>query len=683
MLEPNSRQLLRELLRPPAGFHFDRAISTTYTLNLMSLLTMPVAFTMFDRTTTDGTAAPDPLALLQAIRQHADRIHVFCQASRIAVPKRHHLLFAHLEDSVIEVTPPSEHGIFHPKLTVLRFVGDLSALPEDHPDREQYEPVVRYRLLCSTRNLTFDRSWDTMLVLEGDLASHRRRPFARNHPLGRFVEALPDLAIRPVDQDVRKACRRMADELRRVDFELPDRFDDLTFWPIGLGNEKMNWPFPDDMDRLLVISPFVSDDLLGWFEPRKSAAILVSRDETLDELADETIAQVEAYVLNPSADEPTRQTQADEESERLGAESADPSHTDNKDAPVSRSSDDSADAIDDETDDLSGLHAKAFVADRGRHTHLWTGSANATDAAFSGNIEFLIELRGPRRRYGVQTLVRPADQREAPGAEAMHFDNLLDPYHRADEPTETDEERQEAERLVDQCRRTLAGTQLAIHVESPVDPNAEPLHHDGEAQYRLRLVSESKEPVALDERLSIRCRPATLPDHRSADLHDVMNDRGVAFDAVSFKAITAFAAFDVEAKVGRAGYRSSFVLNLPLRGAPADRHEQLLTALLANREQLLRYLLMLLAENEHDLRAMAESIDAATEQPGPNVAHMDYGLPLLEPLLKTLEHQPARLDQVARLVEDLARHEHGRDLLPEGFMDMWQPIWQARKEAAR
>jgi hypothetical protein len=43
----------------------------------------------------------------------------------------------------------------HPKLWFLRYVGN-------------YESVT-YRLLCLSRNMTFDRSWNTMLCLEGPL----------------------------------------------------------------------------------------------------------------------------------------------------------------------------------------------------------------------------------------------------------------------------------------------------------------------------------------------------------------------------------------------------------------------------------------------------------------------------------------------------------------------------------
>ena len=44
--------------------------------------------------------------------------------------------------------------------------------------------------------------------------------------------------------------------------------------------------------------------------------------------------------------------------------------------------------------ELRGLHAKLFVVDQPYWSHIYTGSANATDAAFDANVEFLVELKG-------------------------------------------------------------------------------------------------------------------------------------------------------------------------------------------------------------------------------------------------------------------------------------------------
>ncbi|MBX9719438.1 MAG: hypothetical protein K2X36_11450, partial [Microbacteriaceae bacterium] len=82
MLDPRGRQLLLAALRPPDGFRFDCAVGTTFALDLIALLTAPLAFAMFDWQDDEGrlTADPagpgaDPLALLESLRRCADRIH--------------------------------------------------------------------------------------------------------------------------------------------------------------------------------------------------------------------------------------------------------------------------------------------------------------------------------------------------------------------------------------------------------------------------------------------------------------------------------------------------------------------------------------------------------------------------------------------------------------------------------
>jgi len=46
MLDPADRTVLTEALRAPAGFRLDQVIATTYTLDLVALLTLPLPFTL-------------------------------------------------------------------------------------------------------------------------------------------------------------------------------------------------------------------------------------------------------------------------------------------------------------------------------------------------------------------------------------------------------------------------------------------------------------------------------------------------------------------------------------------------------------------------------------------------------------------------------------------------------------
>src|SRR5215213_6106299 len=116
MLEPDARHLLLDTLRPPPHYTLDMAVGTTYSLDLLALMTAPVAFAMFDRQRGDGSLVDDPIATLQALREHASRITLFCQAGQIAVPPEFRSLFVYLEGSVHPVVPPNPEAIFHPKI---------------------------------------------------------------------------------------------------------------------------------------------------------------------------------------------------------------------------------------------------------------------------------------------------------------------------------------------------------------------------------------------------------------------------------------------------------------------------------------------------------------------------------------------------------------------------------------
>ena len=67
MLDPTDRSLLFESLRPPIGYSLDRAVGTTYSLDLLTLLAAPLAFTLFDWEDKEGGPMMDPLALLEAL----------------------------------------------------------------------------------------------------------------------------------------------------------------------------------------------------------------------------------------------------------------------------------------------------------------------------------------------------------------------------------------------------------------------------------------------------------------------------------------------------------------------------------------------------------------------------------------------------------------------------------------
>ena len=128
------------------------AVGTTYSLNLTALLLAPLSFALFDQANSDEIGTVDPIRLLEAVRRYADHTTVFCQAGGIHVPSQYRSILTFVEDSVLEVMPPHEGSIFHPKIWALRFVD------------QQGQRL--HRVLVLSRNMTLDRSWDTALVLD-------------------------------------------------------------------------------------------------------------------------------------------------------------------------------------------------------------------------------------------------------------------------------------------------------------------------------------------------------------------------------------------------------------------------------------------------------------------------------------------------------------------------------------
>jgi hypothetical protein len=663
MLEPNNRRLLREALRPPVGYTLDRAISTTFSLDLMALLAIPVSFTFFQLNDHDGPPQVDPLALLEALRRYAGRITVFCQAGQIHVPKHVQLLMGYLENSVHEVlAPQSPHGVFHPKLTVLRYI----ATQDD--STEEPLPPMAYRLLCSSRNLTFDRSWDTLLILDGALATHRTNAFARNRPLAQFVRELPRMTVHAMTDQAIANVNSLADELLKVDFQIPDGFTDMEFCPLGF-DWTDKWPILKHR-RTLAMAPFLDDGFIKRFNRDEIPLGVISRVDSLNELSLDNLRGLSAaWYMNTAADSPV---DSDDEisTAQTGDDSTDAQNTGRIElTPASQ---------------LHGLHAKLFVSDDGWEGHVWTGSANATTAAFERNVEFMVHLTGKKSKCGIESFVPMSDvddRREHDPEQSeindtnRGFADLLVPYQR-DEPPVIDGTRKALERMLDDARCAIINAKLVAHV----GPSPEMVQLDGSRmQFRVTLKQTAATAVELPAGVMVQCYPITLKAGAAVFLPSLTVSDLVVFDPLSFEALTSFYAFRLVATKEGNDLNCGFVANLPLLDAPADRQRRILLALLQNRDQLLKYLLMLLADDEDAARKLTEAFDADGENRHADGRDGGFGLPLLEPLLLALDRQPARLDQISRLIDDLRQSPEGRQLISEEFMSVWEPIWAARK----
>lgn len=620
MLKPDDRLTLLSSLRPPPGFLLDYAICTTYSLDLYALLAAPLAFTGFEwESKTEGNAAADvqPLALLQALRRHASRLSIFCQAGAIHPPARHDRLFTYLEDSIIQVRAPSDNGVFHPKVWALRYI---------------CEDEVIYRLLVSSRNLTYDRSWDTLLVLEGS-SGQRSQNVRNNARLGAFFEALPNLALQEVPQETIVKLRQFASELPKVQFAIPEPFAEMHFYPSGIPGGKTP-TLPDRVDNLLIVSPFVSaTHLKSLAEVALKDVTLVSRLDTLAALpADTFVGLSKVYTLNEDAN-PEMQDVTEEPERQI-------------------------------TSQMSGLHAKLYIADTKWDAVVLTGSANATHAAATANVEFMVELVGKRSACGVEAFLGCDEGKNPNGFLTLLVEYPHDQHEQMSEDIQVTLEHQAGRIAID-----LACAALRCSVS---------MIQQGEitgSDSLFNMLLSGTLP-AMPGCCALRCWPISLGVARAHTLV-AGGTVNMAFEGVTLLSVTPLFVFEITVSAGVVTFVKQVIVKVPLDGAPINRMEAVLINMLSDAGAFTRMLQLLMAGDEPIRLSTVFPVSAtATPRSGNRGGQRSA---LFESLLRTFERAPERLDEIASMINDVCAAQQRSDVLPEGFDAIWGPIWQARQ----
>ncbi|MDO8476157.1 MAG: phospholipase D family protein [Candidatus Rokubacteria bacterium] len=615
MLEPGNRTLLFDALRPPDGHRLDFCVGTTFSLDLMTLLTVPLAFSWFDLLDENEKSRTNSLELLGSLRRYAPRVVMFCQAGRISIPRSHNRLSVHLERAVVGCRSPGG-GVFHPKVWVLRYVAD-----DGH---------AAFRMLCLSRNLTVARSWDTLLALDGTTAPGR--DVEDSAPLADFLMALPGLA-RHIDAGLREGVEKLAAEVRRVVFTTPPGVEALRFWPLGI-KDHSEWPFESAGDRMLVVSPFVTRSCLERLSSRHKEATLVSTDMALSSLDRRPAGYQRFWMLNPDAT--PELTPIDEEGS--GASLA-------------------------EAVQLGDLHAKCYVSEHGRTALVWTGSANATDAAFSRNVEFLVQLTGSRSDLGIDSLMTHETDTQ------RLVDLLQDAGERV--AIAPDPFRDEIEKAIEATRTALVDADMRAQITA----------RDGD-RYDI-LLRATEGDVKMPGDATVTCWPITLNDGHAQNVN-TLTGPVAQFDDVSFEALTSFFAFRIELRSHRGVTPQDLVLNLPADGMPANRVERVLREMVRTPRQFVRLLLLLLGDGSVDPAQLGALVAGSSGDGRLSPDEASQSMPtqgLLEQLLRTLDRTPDQLVHVAAMLKDFGHRDPGETVVPPGFDEIWGPIdtiWKQR-----
>lgn len=596
-LDPEQRTLYGANLQPPPGYVFDAAVATTFSLDFETALAVPVSLALFAAENRDDILS-HPLALLEGAERIAGRLVVFTDAGHLQASARpHSRLCSLLERIIVEVAAP-RGGAFHPKMWALRFT----------PLRP--EAPARLRLLILSRNLTRDRSWDIAVTLDGVIT---RQPRAVNRPVADFLRQLPDLATVGAPEGTKTLVDDLAEDMRRAEWSLPEPFERVAFAVNGLGGKPWR---PEPCARLGVVSPFCDAQTLSLLAglPSAEKPVFIGRS---DELAQVPGATLDGFARVAVLDEMAASEDGEEE-----------------DAAA-----------------LQGLHAKAFIAERGWETAITVGSGNATRPALltGSNVEIFATLTGKRSRVGsVEDILGDKG-----------FGRLTRPFVRG-EAGAVDPAQRAAEARLDQARRAICRSGLTLRCERS--------EHTADAAPVWRLWLVPSEPLPLAGLGALRVWPITRGEGHACDVLASLR-QGLPADlgAMPLVDLTRFLACHLTDETEDVSIL--FSTGLLLAGLPAERHAAILRQVIKSKEAFFRYLRLLLSESGDPFAAALAAQDG-TGQGAWRAASDDA--PILEEMVRAFCRGGDELRAVERLIERLETGDgDDADPVPAEFRALW------------
>lgn len=363
MFKPKEDRLnYGQLLMPPVGYTLVRAVGTTYSLDLETLMSVCIALGIQEN--TDSTLTKNPFAILKSLQGLSEKLLIFCEAGQIkAMPPEKSPLMLMFDKMIVSVKLKAIKGkgipSFHPKTWTLQY--------------EDAEGNQHFRFIVLSRNLTFDRSWDVAVSLDGKLTGDQHKA---SYPIVDFLEYLKHNALEGVSmkREKRRILNELIQNLPYVKFSLDDkRFLDFEIIPIGIGTVDVDKDplMTNTFHDLLIMTPFVSSGVLQSFDQRKQLKInnrhLITRTTELYKITGkldtfkvftmkDAVVEGEEIV---SDDEPTKVQQQD-------------------------------------------IHAKMYLMTKNSCSTLYLGSMNASENGLHRNVEMLLKMSAYRYYLNIE-----------------------------------------------------------------------------------------------------------------------------------------------------------------------------------------------------------------------------------------------------------------------------------------
>lgn len=409
-----------EMLLPPEGFRLEKAVGTTYSLDLEALTAVAIVLGLTEE--TDSKLMQNPISMLNALQRVSSRIILFCEDGQIKIPSKPTALSILLEKMVVPVALPMDaklkrYPAFHPKTWTLEYVNDTGE--------------KKYRFVVMSRNLTFDRSWDISFAMDSSTKVRQKRKTA---PIIDFLNYLQTQIHKTTPDATKKraSIAALKREIEAVSFSLSSKEfgEDFQILPLGIGKSSYDMSkdtlFCNDRSsadytfhELVVMSPFLTDSVIEFFNQKDKGLTgckrtLITRKSELSKITANKVDNFDIFAMK------------DEIVDGEEIVSDDSSKKQQQD-----------------------IHAKIYIRKKYSDVDLYLGSMNASYAAINKNVEMMLWL-GTKNQYlnGEKFLNDIFCGPEDGNANPFEKVNVIEKQ----EDVEADEKNQLERRIKDFCR---------------------------------------------------------------------------------------------------------------------------------------------------------------------------------------------------------------------------------------
>lgn len=360
-----------EALKPPEGYFLERAVATTYSLDLETLIAAAIPLGLSEN--IDNLLRESPVCLLEALRRISQKLLVFCEAGQIKWPMKSNPLYGFLEDMIVEVKLPYHEKIhrypsFHPKTWILCF------------QAENGERM--YRVVVLSRNLTADHSWDVSASFDGNMTDRVHK--ASQHLAGFLSFLKKQIGSKaPSSREKKTLLDGLHQGLENVRFKTDDEdITEVAFLPLGIGESsypiKSDALFISDFEQLAIMSPFLTGSIIRAFNERggntsNTSRTLLTRKTEFHKLKEKDINRFSVYSLKDALIDGEEYLSEDTEAF---------------------------------TPQKQDIHAKIYMISDRVKSFLYLGSMNASLSAVEHNVEFMARLQMKSQYMDASKLLR-------------------------------------------------------------------------------------------------------------------------------------------------------------------------------------------------------------------------------------------------------------------------------------